>query len=555
MTAPSFGLATGDLTEYGVIDDTFSVFEAAFAPLPIPLYVVPGNHDNTWVAMYEVMRRRHGGENYSFEQSGCHFVCLCTASPQEPVPTIDAKTRAWLRRDLARVAPGTPIFVALHHPPYSGEFAAPAEYDTFIDRLKDFNVVLLLYGHGHAVDHRRMDGIDGVMGGSTFGKNAGYNLVSVRDGRLRVQYHYHHNAGGSAEAPSAGRRRTLLDKPIRRTVPQRLFRIHKPRDGDTARQDRLDIALQMAVGERAPAASNLSVRIDGEEVEFNRTPGDQPAGWRVDVGGLTPGGHLLTVRLTTAEGGQGHVGQDLRTRTFFIDRDPIHPRWRVEFPAAVKAGPVVVGDHVVVARTDGVVVALDRRTGQVVWTFATGGEILGTPAWSGQLLVFGSGDGSVYALDESGQRVWVFEAGAPVYGPPLIDAGLVFIGDNGGRLHALDLGTGRPRWTFERADYAIESQPHRWGDLVVFGAWDGYLYAVQRRDAELAWKVPGPKSSEGKGVRYYAPADCGPVALGELLFGCGRGYRLGAYSADGAPGDKWLGQVSAIAPDASGQYL
>ncbi|MCP4246181.1 MAG: PQQ-binding-like beta-propeller repeat protein, partial [bacterium] len=43
--------------------------------------------------------------------------------------------------------------------------------------------------------------------------------------------------------------------------------------------------------------------------------------------------------------------------------------------------------------------------------------------------------------------------------------------------------------------------------------------------------------------------------LGDLLFVCDRGYQLGAYSADGSPGNKWLEQVSAIAPDASGQYL
>lgn len=551
--APAFGLATGDLTEYGVIDDTWSLFEQAFASLPYPLHVLPGNHDNTWVAMYHIMRERCGGENYSFDRFCCHFACICSASPQEPVPTIDAKTRTWLKHDLDSIPPAAPVFVVLHHPPYSDEFA-PAEYDTLIDLLRDYNVVLLLYGHGHGVSHRSMDGIDGVMGGSTFGKNAGYGVVSVQDGTLRVAYRYHHKPAGDNQSadgdqPPAGPGwRELLAKPLERRPAERLFRIASPQPNALIADDYLDIALDLhAEGWRAEHPE-VVVCIDGLQAPAQLEDAAQPT-WRVDLGALESGAHLVTVRAAGPDG-----RSDLRTTTFVRSDDGVERLWQKVFPAAVKAGPVVADSMLIVARTDGVVTALDRSTGRELWSFTTGGEILGTPERSGQAIVFGSGDGRVYALDDAGAALWTFDAGLPVYGWPLIDGETVYIGDNGGRMHALDLQTGVKRWTFSRADYSIECQPCRWGDLVVFGAWDGYLYALRPADGRLEWKVFGPKASDGKASRYYAPADCGPAAVGDTLFVCDRGYLLGRFDPAGRRAPPVDEAVSAIASDQPGRY-
>jgi len=536
---PSFAINTGDLTEYGVIDDTWEVFQRAFAPLPLPQYVLPGNHDNTWVAMYHIMRELYGGENYSFDKFGCHFACISSASPQEPVPTIDAKTRTWLKQDLEQLPPGKPAFVCLHHPLYSDEFANPAEYDTLIDMLRDHNIVLMLYGHGHSVSHRTMDGIDGVMGGTTFGKNAGYAVFDVRDETLRVAYRYHHKAKKEGEATPTWRK--VLEKPIRWHVPERAFRIVKPEPDTTIQGDSLEVVLGGAGDNDVTQLTNVTFKIDGTNAVAERDQDQERATWRIVCGELMAGCHLLSVR-----GQSGDGPQDLRTVMFVAESDLSPTARQRTFPAAIKAGPVVAADKLFVACTDGNVIALNRDTGETLWTFSTGGEILGTPAWSGDVLVFGSGDGKVYAVDGSGKETWSFEAGLPVYGPPLIDGNTVFVGDNGGRMHALGLTDGNRRWTFERADFSIESKPAVWGKLIVFGAWDGYLYAVRRTDGSLAWKSLGPKSSEGKAAQYYAPADCGPIVATGKLFVCDRGYQLGLYTREGKLQQKWADKIAGI---------
>jgi 3',5'-cyclic AMP phosphodiesterase CpdA len=160
---PAYAVFTGDVFEFGVIDRTAEQLERAFGDWPFPVWVLPGNHDNTWGALYRYLRARHGGTNYAVDRGGVRLLNISSASPQEPVPSIDGGTRAWLREQLDQTPAGQPVIVALHHPLHD-KTLAPAEYDTLIDLLRDHHVVLALYGHGHGVvhprprRHRRRDG-------------------------------------------------------------------------------------------------------------------------------------------------------------------------------------------------------------------------------------------------------------------------------------------------------------------------------------------------------------------------------------------------------------
>jgi outer membrane protein assembly factor BamB len=233
----------------------------------------------------------------------------------------------------------------------------------------------------------------------------------------------------------------------------------------------------------------------------------------------------------------------------------------------------------VLAGTDGVLRGLDPQSGEQRWTNDVGAEIVGTPAVVDEHIIFGTGNGAVLAVSLAGEVVWRANVGehgavpididldldgkvetdqviaAPVYGAPLVTDGVVYIGDNTGQMHALKLLDGERVWTFARADYAIEHAPVIWDDLVIFGAWDGYLYAVKRHDGTLAWKSAGPKSSEGRGVRYYAPADCRPVVIGDRLYVTDRGYVLGAYNRAGDLVEKVAENVSAIVPAPQGGFF
>jgi outer membrane protein assembly factor BamB len=545
--APAFGLMTGDIFEYGVIDQTWQQFEQAFNLLPYPIHIIPGNHDNTWVAMYRIMRQRHGGENFTFEHGGIKFLNLCSASPQEPVPTLDGKTRAWLDQQLQQTPPDQPLIISLHHPLHDKTFA-PAEYPTLIDRLRSHNVLFILYGHGHALRLNDHDGLTGIMGGSTYGKYAGYAVYDFAPGQARVAYHYFRDPSVKDEAQRQPTWKSLTEKPIPEAAPQRLFAIQAPAEGALVGGDTLRVSLD---GEAQNLESTQwSFQIDGADVEATPVPDAGGLAFEVPLGNPVPGWRRLTARLNSEEG-----QRDLRTVAFHQGANVAPWSWRRSFPAAFKAAPTLMGDAVLLLGTDGWLRCLDRIDGSTRWSFATEGELLAPPALTDHLIIFGSGDGSLYALDHAGKLIWKVDLGVAIYGWPVIDGDVVYIGDNLGRVHARRIADGSERWTFARADYAIESAVCVWNDLVVAGAWDGYLYALNRQTGELAWKALGPKSSAGRGIRYYAPADCGPVAIGDQLFVTDRGYLLAAYDQGGTMNDPLDLNITAIALDNAGQGL
>lgn len=83
----------------------------------------------------------------------------------------------------------------------------------------------------------------------------------------------------------------------------------------------------------------------------------------------------------------------------------------------------------------------------VAWTLQTGGPVRSSPVAADGVLVVGSDDGMVYAVDPAtGSERWRFAAGGAVQASATIAGGRVYIGSTSGFLHALDLSDGRELW-------------------------------------------------------------------------------------------------------------
>ena len=126
----------------------------------------------------------------------------------------------------------------------------------------------------------------------------------------------------------------------------------------------------------------------------------------------------------------------------------------------------------------------------VKWKFPTRGPVRGSPVVAGELVLFGSGDGNLYALEAaSGRERWRATLGGAVASAPAVAGGLVFATSRERRMTALDLETGRERWRFE----AGPDLPFRWGwdfwlsspavadARVFFGSGDANLYALDAK--------------------------------------------------------------------------
>lgn len=147
------------------------------------------------------------------------------------------------------------------------------------------------------------------------------------------------------------------------------------------------------------------------------------------------------------------------------------------------------------------------------WVFPTGQRIVSSAVWHRGLVLFGSDDGHLYAVDAGGgvQR-WKAATGGPVSSSPAVDGDRVFVTSYDGRLHALDAGSGELLWKFvtegerrfeARGLHGQRPSSQTFADpfdvylsspvvalgLVFFGSGDGHLYAVDAASGALRWKL------------------------------------------------------------------
>ncbi|HPD30945.1 MAG TPA: PQQ-binding-like beta-propeller repeat protein [Phycisphaerae bacterium] len=526
---PSFLVATGDITEYGVINETWGVVEDLFKPLSIPWYITPGNHDNTWTAIQRIMRQRHCGDHYSFDRFGCHFAFINTATPQEPVPTIEQRTLTWLADDLKKVSKTTPVFVLCHHPLSSTEFAKPYEQLRLIELLGSRNVVLLLMGHGHGARHERWGTIDSVMGGSTYGPNTGYGIISVMNGVLRSTYRFH-----DSSKPMA----LLIEKPIAPADKAQLEFQLPPRKGDNRPMIRTaGVPVRVRISGGQP--QSVTACINGDDQGGVALKGDNQAGTfsgSLPAGFLPPGVHFVRVMAD-----MGPYQLD-RACEFTYKGKSTGPVGRVaQLAAGVKATPLAADQEAVVCTTTGEVVRVSFKepVPTITRLLDVGSEILHPPAQAGDVLYIGAAEKGVYAISAKGKPVWQWKPPAPgnvVYGTPAVDQARVYVGDLEGFVHAIDRKSGQSLWSKRHATFSIEQSLLLRDGRLYFGAWDGLVYCIDAAEGNLIWKKPGPAGNRSEAAsksRYYAPADCSPIIVGDRLFVCDRDYRLGSYSLTG----------------------
>lgn len=150
--------------------------------------------------------------------------------------------------------------------------------------------------------------------------------------------------------------------------------------------------------------------------------------------------------------------------------------------------PVLVGDTIYVgARTRGVV-AFDLD-GTERWRQALPGAVLRAAAPAGDLLIVGSLDGRVYALDRANGAVrWTFDTGAAVTSEPQVADGYVLIGSRSYDFFALGLDDGAPRWRNYLWFSWIESSAAVADGMLYLGSSDAQSVRAMSVDSgELHW--------------------------------------------------------------------
>ncbi len=175
-------------------------------------------------------------------------------------------------------------------------------------------------------------------------------------------------------------------------------------------------------------------------------------------------------------------------------------RWQFHTSGPVRSSPTVLGTWLWVGSSDGTIYALDRSTGAELWHVDVGSPVNSTPAVAAGLVVFGARDGTFYAIDaRSGRERWRFETGALMpwewglegwdayTSSPVVSDSVVLFGAGDGLLYALDLSNGEEMWRFETQG-RIRSSPAVADGVAFVGSADGWVYAVDLASGRERWR-------------------------------------------------------------------
>jgi Icc protein len=201
--------------------ELFDLYTKAESALDIPVYHTIGNHDVFGVAnasshgdpLYgkRMYQERYGNTYFSFNHRGYHFVILDSIQILDTTyeARVDAGQIAWLEKDLAALAAGTPVIVITHVPLVTGASSytalrADKVGKVFIQNawqilplLEKQNVLAVFQGHTHineVVTFRSIPYVScgAVCGnwwhGPRWGTPEGFTVVSLKEGTCTWRY-------------------------------------------------------------------------------------------------------------------------------------------------------------------------------------------------------------------------------------------------------------------------------------------------------------------------------------------------------------------------------
>lgn len=147
--------------------------------------------------------------------------------------------------------------------------------------------------------------------------------------------------------------------------------------------------------------------------------------------------------------------------------------------------PVIEGDFLYILGYDDHLYCLRSATGDLVWTSSSGGY--GSVLVSGDRLYYASSSSQVLALNkETGQKIWSYDLKKGIATSPLLHKGLLIFGESQGDLVVLDSGSGKKLASYEPGRGILSpATVLASSDLVYFISNEANLYAIK-----VSWNHP-----------------------------------------------------------------
>lgn len=459
-------IINGDLTNEGS-DAEIANVRSILDSITKPLYVLPGNHENTWSqSATKTFVDTFGADRILVDGDSLVIVGInCGPYMKMGDGHIKREDMLWLKDVLEKArAEGKPVLSLNHYPIRQDDLDNWRDY---ADLLLQYPVIGHINGHYHRWLHYDVGDLPGVMVRALDMKkgNYGYAVVDVQPGWTLV-----------------------YDKPLGRE-PQSRFafanrREHAPLKGQGRPAWTAPEGWDVKLVWTDSASIFTRVGIDGERLYFGNSLGQARAVNKAD----------------------GTVA------------------WTLQTPAPLFSRPTVLeGNRVAVPTCNGIDI-VDAARGRVIrhWPSA-GGPYVADGLCQDKHYIQGAYKRIESRHPRTGKVQWVYDS---LYNycqaAPVIDGNDLIFGAWDTNLRCLDLNTGRLKWVWNNGKSANMLGPGNvvpvvTGDKVITVAPDRYMTALDRRTGRQLWRDNSHKYRESLGVSTDGAHAYAKTMDGELV--------------------------------------
>lgn len=199
--------------------------------------------------------------------------------------------------------------------------------------------------------------------------------------------------------------------------------------------------------------------------------------------------------------------------------------------------PIGDGSRIYAASHDGVVHALEPRTGKRVWQIETDVLLSAGPGVGEGLVVVGGMDGDLICLSaEDGRELWRRDVDGEVLAAPVIKDDVMVVYTIDGKLHVLSTFDGSERWTVSQSLPPLTLRgaavPVVVGTTVIAGFDNGRLLALDLDTGNTEWEAVLSPPTGRSDLERLSDVDGSIAAIGQDIYATGYQGRLASLAAE-----------------------
>jgi len=437
----AFTIVSGDITATGTLEELTKA-KTILDNLEKPYYIIPGNHDTKWSESgCTDFIKLWGNDRFVFEYDKFLFLGLHQG------PRMRMADGHWAPEDLkwfdslivSLPNSNQPIIFITHYPL---DESIDNWYE-ILDRLKNLNTQVAIFGHGHTNTIYDFESIAGVMGRSNLSakdKIGGYTIAEVINDSIYF----------SERIPNTGTK-LWHQLPLQQRNYEALV-TEQIRPDYSINQKYPNVKYEWefnsgyTIGSSAIVKDNSVFVGDASGYFYSLSLSDGSVNWKYKT--------QNAIYSTAAIKDNYVVFGSADSSIYCLNAENGNLIWKYKTNAAVLGSPTIDAEKVYIGGSDRIFRALDLETGKLVWEFkGLNGFIETKPAFYDDKILFGAWDEHFYCLDaETGELIWKWKGdhSGKFYSPaacwPVVSDGIVFFAAPDRKLTAIDIETGSQLW-------------------------------------------------------------------------------------------------------------